>query len=536
MTLARGNILVNPHYRYWEPAVYVQDNYRAKQWLTLNLGLRYEVYAPQTEVDGYMSNFNFATGLLVSPDLLGAQHSDSRGDVAIDWRDIAPRFGFAATPGHNMVVRGGYGITYYPVQHSNLQQAPFNSTMTCGVGGYSAAACSSSYFGTDGTYNWVDPTTGVPNPVYNTALATVQSNYLKQTITGTQFHNPNSYLEQFSLQVQKEYAGNVLTVGFVGNVMRHSWQSLNLNMPSTTVATSTSPTTGNPTACPYNVFATSATNPSACTTLNSEGSYGSGHYTSLQATFVRRLSKGLNVTVNYTWSHELGNNIQSSGPARTCIYAGCVVDNGDGTTSISQGWQHYDYGNLEMDMRQRLTAMVSYKPSFKSSNRVATALINGWGISAIPVFQTGMPFTVTSGSGTSGRTGVSGERPDMTASGKLSKHTVGEWFDISAFKKTATGTIGNERRNQLYGPPIDRVDVGLSRNFKLWESYELQYRADVFNLSNTPPLSNPGATISAYNSAGLPVNSTNSATFGIITSTTLNGTPRQFQMSLKLVF
>jgi hypothetical protein len=321
----------------------------------------------------------------------------------------------------------------------------------------------------------------------------------------------------------------VLTVGFVGNVMRHSWQSLNLDMPSTATTAAT-------TACPYPFFSTSTTNKTACTTLNSEGSYGSGHYTSLQATFVRRLSKGLNLTANYTWSHELGNNIQASGPARTCIYAGCVVDNGDGTTSISQGWQYYDYGNLEMDMRQRFTTMVSYKLPFHSANSVVNAVSKGWGISAIPLFQTGMPFTVTSGSGTSGRTGVSGERPDMTASGKLSKRTTGEWFDIAAFKKAATGTIGNERRNQLYGPPLDRLDFALSRDFNLWESMQLQYRAEVFNLTNTPPFANPGATISAYNSAGVPVNSTNSATFGIITATTLNGTPRQFQMGLKLVF
>jgi outer membrane receptor protein involved in Fe transport len=109
----RGNSLTHSGDRTWEPSAYVQDDWRAKKWLTLNLGVRYEIFTPFTEAHKQQSNFNSKT-LSVEQ----ASSSNPTMGVNTEYHDFSPRIGFAATLKHDLVVRGGFGISYYPTDVS----------------------------------------------------------------------------------------------------------------------------------------------------------------------------------------------------------------------------------------------------------------------------------------------------------------------------------------------------------------------------------------------------------------------------------
>ena len=129
------NDVAFPHFRSWEIGGYIQDNWRATRWLTLNLGARYEVFTPFTEVNGQISNFDTATGYVVSPVLSGANHGTSTANIKTDLSNISPRLGFAASLGRGMVLRGGFGLSYFPNQIGNagvLQNVPLVVSRDCG--------------------------------------------------------------------------------------------------------------------------------------------------------------------------------------------------------------------------------------------------------------------------------------------------------------------------------------------------------------------------------------------------------------------
>src|SRR5207247_2182290 len=92
------------YFRFWEPSVYAQDDWRVNRWLTLNLGLRWDHFSPITSKTGQRANFLLSTLSMAVGDTAGVQ---------AEWKDFAPRFGFAATTRKGFVVRGGYGMSYY---------------------------------------------------------------------------------------------------------------------------------------------------------------------------------------------------------------------------------------------------------------------------------------------------------------------------------------------------------------------------------------------------------------------------------------
>lgn len=130
----RNISLVAQGLRSWEPSAYIQDDWRARKWLTVNLGLRYDIFTPYTEKRGRFSNFDQSIGLFVSPSFPGVQNTTPTDGINTYYKNIAPRFGFAATLPHNMVVRGGFGMTYYPTNYGSGfagKNAPFIYASSC---------------------------------------------------------------------------------------------------------------------------------------------------------------------------------------------------------------------------------------------------------------------------------------------------------------------------------------------------------------------------------------------------------------------
>jgi hypothetical protein len=205
--------------------------------------------------------------------------------------------------------------------------------------------------------------------------------------------------------------------------------------------------------------------------------------------------------------------------------------------SIGQGiW--YDWGNGALDQRQRISTMVNYElPFAKSSRGIEGLAVKGWALNGAAVWGTGLPFTVSNASAISAIPGLGSDRPnlvgDPTKAGTVTANpscsaptkirTNLNWYNPCAFQQQQAGTFGDSRNNSVFGPHHGHIDLSLGKDFPIFESYRLQFRAEAFNLTNTPSFGQPTATLGQSN-------------IGAITSTSVNSTPRQLQFALKLLF
>ena len=178
--------------------------------------------------------------------------------------------------------------------------------------------------------------------------------------------------------------------------------------------------------------------------------------------------------------------------------------------------------------------MLSYALPFGESLHGAAAyLVKGWSVNTIYAYSTGLPTsigepgggppgTITNASGILGFRG--GDTPNQVGDANAGNiHTIQEWFNTSAFAVQAPGLLGNARRNCIYGPPQRHLDVSLTKDFPIRETVKLQFRAESFNLTNTPNFAEPNTNLG-------------SPTFGEITSTATGSNPRLLQFALRLSF
>jgi hypothetical protein len=541
--LDRGTMNVAQHLRDWEPNAYAQDDWRIRRWLTLNLGVRWELLTPYTELNGYMANFDPVSQLIVSPILPGANHSSSTMGIPTQYHDFAPRVGFSASLKHNMVVRGGFGMTYYEQPSTAAQGASmlFQNNIGCGNGTYDPMAgqnCNLSnpalqFTNTTAVSSAVDPggfAAGLQSQGYGQlsagimppwSLAQAEANILAgqgsypRMILPVSMQNVTPYLEQWSLQVEKQYGANVLTLGYVGNAGRHSHVGLDINEPTT-----------NNGASPLSQMGGDQ--------VWMNETIGSSLYNSMQLLYSRRFAQGLTSNVSYTWSHNMALGVLAQmGPPNSleCPRYGCQVDNPYTGTPTTTG-TNYDYGNSDLDLRHRITYMTSYDLPFgKSEKGFLGAITKGWGVSTSGYWQSGTPFSVTYNGNLLGA--IMGPRADELSNfkkisnttlpdGSSCSPTTGAYFNTCAFSiPTTSGYLGNQLRNQLFGPHTWSVNQEAGKTFTITEKYKLTFREEAFNLTNTTNDAAPSGTLG-------------STTFGEIIRTGSAG--RQFQFALRLSF
>ncbi|MGH9572977.1 MAG: carboxypeptidase regulatory-like domain-containing protein [Candidatus Acidiferrales bacterium] len=645
---SRSNALRQPGFRSWEPSAYVQDDWRARPWLTLNLGLRYDIFTPYTEVHGRISQYNPYTGMLMSPAIPGTDQSPTVG-VPTPYTDIAPRFGFAATLKHNMVLRGGFGLTFFPVNYESpyyFNNPPFsyasgncqienetNSAHVCGnIGGTggtdgaypvagaqyngapgqfgsgavanygtcpytgtgntctgpgpkpalsgstvycaSCATYASTLGGGDGGLGGPFFNLGLPTPVLKIENATNTALYAGQSFQGVPpFITKENMLEQFNLELQKQFGANVVSLGYVGQIGRHI-SPLNSSTGQNTAANPTQQAPGNATL-PMVTGGQSAygygTLPGYPWMANNvqvveEGALGTSVYNAMQATLVRRFNNGLTINLGYTWSHILDN---VPGP-RGCVasmfgpYEPCFVDEANGlgpslayqsssfplVTSCAAegdkvcknvfGWQHTDWGNDGQNVPQRITWQVNYTlPFAKSATGFEHMVLGGWSLNSQGSHQSGLPYGVnaTVYDQTCNANNVPANvYPGIPGKGILM------WFNPNCFVAATPGTRGNEHPNQFTGPGLNRFDFSVFKTFALNERFKLQFRAEAFNLFNTPMFNTPGTGItfkgSTINGSATapPVQIDATHLPGEITAMNANWNQRLIQLALKLNF
>jgi len=540
----RNTDLFTPNYRSWEPGFYAQDSWKVKPWLTLNYGLRYDIYTPFTEADGRISNFDPATNTLLVPahelavlntqgvDTTGIVGSSNTAGLKTTYSNFEPRVGFAASLGHETVLRGGFGIAAFPgnyTSNASLKNAPFNGVYAPSINGQGCQSNLATQIETSSTGSSTLPSCqaslgqttalaqGIPIPVpqaLNSPSLSLPDNVALNFRT--------SYVEQFNLLLQKQFGQNVITVGYVGSVGRHLPVVINdINVPDPlTAAASLRGPDGR-----FDTRPTAAILPG----LGGVGEYesvGSSSYHSLQTSFQRRYSNGLTVSVNYTYSHSIDD-------ATTLSYEGQEGFGNADPFAI----QRFETGNSDLDLRHRFVGAVTYELPFGKNFTGAKKLaLAGWQANTVLIWNSGSPFTITdnfTGFANSVFNGIGGgpTRPNQIATATLSNPSINEWFNPAAFVIPPLGTIGNTARNSLYGPSFRHFDLSLFKDFTLTERVKLQFRAEAFNLTNTPSYfvannQNDAPTTNAVQGAG----------FGKIVTTNPNYTPRALQFALKLVF
>jgi hypothetical protein len=544
-----------PDYRSWEPSFFAQDSWKVTPKLTVLLGVRYDVFTPFTEAHNHISNFDFIQALgdtqsTVSSALkiAGVNGVSDTAGIPTDHRDVAPRVGFAYSVTPKIIVRGGYGLSYFPgnyTSNGDLKNAPFTSvyqpscqsteavyleSQVAGASNGQNPDCAASGEG-PGTINQGIP---VPAPPTAAQLAFLPS------ITGLGFvaeatNFKSALIQQFNLQVEEQFGANVFTLGYVGNIGQHLPESVNnINQP-----------------LPFNVI----TNPGGAarpldalftppgqTTSNLGGiSYleteGISNYSALQTSFQRRFTKGLAFDANYTWSKALSDITGFS-------------EQGD------QGWSNAlptniratDYGTAEDEIHNRFALSLNYQEQWgKEFTGIKKAFLAGWETNTIAVWQSGKPFSiVNNGSGTADsqleadgklhsyenfavpQNGGGSDRPNTIGNPNLSHKTLTEFFNTAAFAPQPLGTIGNTQRNSLTGPHFRHVDLSVFKDFPVTHQVNVQFRVEAFNISNTPSF------FIANNNSGN--QELGNGSFGTISATDPNYTPREVQFVLKVQF
>ncbi len=507
-----------PSYSY---DAYVQDNWKVKPRLTLNLGVRWDGIPHTIETNNRQSNFypnlynpanaavilpsgNIAAGspgLGTSPNPvlagyplylngigIAGQNGIPRGLVQNDWGLFAPRLGFAydLTGSGKTVLRGGFGIMYERIQGNDVYNAGPNVPFTL-----------------TSTLNNVllsSPATSVATGTAAAAPITAPG------ITGlaySDYKNPASY--QFSLGVQQQIGtGSVVSVSYVGNQNRHQNDYRNINLPPNDpalLASIAKGTTQYNSVVPYLGFG------EINVSEDSENSY----YDGLQVEAKSQIRRDLSFQAAYTWSRAID-------PATS---GGGLGDLANVSNPYNRG---YDYGPSGLDRTHVFVVNFVYDlPFFRdSSNRLLKSGLGGWEISAIGTMESGLALNVGLG-GTYGSNGIPGStnRPDVV--GALSyPYSIGEWFNTGIFAPPTPGAWGDAGKMLVRGPGRDNWDISLFKRFAFGESgnRNLEFRFESFNTFNHTQLNNVDTTFSDGN-------------FGQVTSA---WDPRVLQLAMKLHF
>jgi hypothetical protein len=490
-TIQQDFLLVWAGIRGTETGSFVQDDWRVTDRLTLNIGLRYEFDTPFSEVRNRWANFDVYNGKM----LIAGYNSDANVGVRADGNNFAPRFGFAYQLKPHTVIRGGYGIFYNTQGTGGVvlrleRQLPFGPVNTATIDQFSAAPLRVQ-----------DGLSPIP-PLDFKSVTSDPNGSLLSVAPGF----INGYAQQYNLQLQQELAHDIVVkAGYVANLSRHLDWDYNYNQPN--------PGPGSPISRrPLGVLAPDVV--SADLALSD----GSGNYHAFQATAEKRYSSGLNFMTGYTFSHSIDNVPNAFG--------GAV----NGPIPQDPRNRKGDRGTSGFDIQQRFTHSMNYLLPVGAGRKVNLAkgltdtILGGWQVNTILTMQTGLPFTPTLASPVSN---AGASRPDRLKSGTISNPGPAHWFDTSfntpgaAWATPLQYTYGDSGRNPLRGPGRVNLDFSLFKQFAIRERWKLQFRAEFFNLFNTPQFDLPNATI------GNPA-------AGVISS--IVGTPRQIQFALHLAF
>ena len=502
------------HTRSWENGFYGQDDYRVNNRLTLNLGLRYDLYTWPTEINNRMANFDVATGAI----FLAGQNGVSDSTLTNPKHNFAPRIGFAYDlfGDQKTSIRGGYGIFYFidreGIDKQMSQNAPFGGSASYNYGN---AVTNDGYFvngsGTFLTLGGLAQQTANGTPIVSTITATGFPSKASLPIsltapanvslTGWLPKDTTSNVQQWNLQLQHQINANTaVTLAYVGTKGTHLSTFYDVNRTFYGSVSSNDK--------PYPLLGTVPVNDTS----------GDSIYHGLHAQVERHLTSGIQFTAAYTWSHAIDNT--EAGFDNDYRYGGNEVDAFD--------WQTKERANSNLDVRHRFVFNALYELPFGRGrtfghdwNTATNALLGGWQFSPILTLASGFPFDVTCQYCYSPST-----RPNLI--GPLHQiNSPRNWFDTSSFGPVTTVNgvpiaPGTGPRNPFTGPGTKDMDLNISKTFAVTERIKIGFSGDFFNLFNTPQFNQPDGNFSH-------------GSFGTVTSLRVDS-QREIQAGLRVTF
>ena len=473
-----------------EHGMFVQDDFKLRNNITVNAGLRYEIFTPGVEREDRLTNYDAVGKRFIYAGQDGASRSANK---KTQYGNLAPRIGIAWDISGNAttVLRTGYGITYFPMPHAagNMigLQVPYavsqNFSTETNPLNYSNLPLISQPFAPIAT---VQPRT------------TAELNAANPRVLGHSFENETPYTQQWHLAFERALFTNYMVeVGYIGSKGTHLVFGYNPN--------EVQPGTGTQASRRLIPELSNISNMILFDPRN-RSTYHAG-----TLKVQRRFTNGMQFLTSYTWSKSLD-------------YGGSAASGGGSTggpqtvTNLNAG-----KGPSGFDVRHRLVFSGVYELPFGPdkpmlSEGVLGQIVGGWQLSGIATFQGGRPFNVNL------QTGVNNGAPswpNRVGSGVLDNPDRALWFDPTAFVAPPANTYGDVGRGVLYSPGQKNIDASLTRRFGFVGTSNLMVRLDAFNLTNTPYFGFPNANIG-------------SPTVGQIT--TLNGDNRILQLALKLDF
>ncbi len=410
-------------------AGYAQDEWRARQDLTVSFGVRYEYNTPASDPTNRMSTFDLATGTVVPVGTNGISASGIRPDR----NNFAPRVGLAWSPRPGFVVRGGYGVYYDSGMFETASAMYFNPpqfTLQVFFPTEESLLTLANPFPTNGGY--VPPA----------SLSTLSPDIV------------TAFMQQWNVTVQRQLGSiGTVTVGYAGSHGNNLIRPRDLNQPR--------PGPGDPQDNrPYPEYGSIFYIESA----------GHSTYNSLQTVFDRPLSHGWALSAVYTLSKSMDDASSFQGTT--------------GDANFPQDSQNMaaQWGPSNFDIRQRFTASFIYQ--LPGTNVVT----RNTELRGIVTLQSGAPFTpvLQFDNSNTGNTGQQSgfDHPNLVGNPSLSNPTAAEWFNTAAFAIPAPYTFGNAGRNILRGPGYASVDLSLARRFPLGGGRNLAFEVQAFNLLN----------------------------------------------------
>jgi hypothetical protein len=503
---------------------FVQDDWKLTRNLTVNLGLRYELFTQPVDARNLGSLFNIQNGQYALPGKGGF----SRAIVDGDHNNFGPRLGVAYQATQKLVIRGGAGL-FYGERDQNQQVTQFSGNLP-NVPVVSLPAVSA-------TQTVAPPyTINTPIPIVPTdpSLASfTAANPFVGTIRSAGFHDSRDpMLYQGNFDIQYQVTGSLLLETSYSGALGRDLSSLFINenqIPFSQALQGLNKQANRP--FPY---INGTVIPTFSTATND--------YNAVNFRVEKRYSKGLALLVNYT----IQKNIESGG-------AGPDSYNQNGGTSIALDTYNIarERGYAPIDVPQIFSASVAYELPFGpgkpwlSGGGPAGKMIGGWQVNTIGTLRGGFPSDIRTSvippvfNTFNVADRVSGQRI------VLNNWSVDSYFNPAAFSvpgttPSVTGAaiqeFGNSARRVARGPGSENADVSFFKSVTFRERYAVQFRAEFFNLTNTPTFFLPAASSPTLTCIGTPGSAcnANNPSFGKLTSGTATG--RQIQFGMKLYF
>lgn len=463
--------------RYYNYSAFAQDAWRVNRRLTLTYGLRWEANpAPSNTPALTVTGIENPSTAVLAP--AGTKFYSTK------YNNFAPRIGAAFQPfGENTVVRAGFGI-FYDLGYTLLGTAlsptmyPFARSRTV----------SNTFI--------QDPVFFAQTPPLNT-----QPPYPRLFAFYNDHKLPRTY--QYSVSVERTFgAANALSVTYVGAAGRNLARVESL-LPAVSLNRN-------------------------FTRIDAVSSQAYSDYNALQLQYKRRMLRGVQALLSYTWAKSLDTSSDET--------------NSNFLPPATRYPAAADRGPSSFDVRHTFSGSASYEIPTRFSNRAASAILGGFAVDTIVRLRTALPVAVTTGRDALGLGITSVSRPDWVSGRPLylygDGYPGGFIFNRSAFDAItpqAQGRQGTLGRNVLRGFGLKQVDLSLRRRFRVTETIGLEFRADAFNIFNTPNFGNPTGILTSSNFGRSTAILSTGVTGGLNPQFQIGG-PRSLQLAAKVIF